>query len=170
MYHHHQARWLAGWMWGHSSFSRMKKTLKFIWSFKILKTRHDRDVNTFLNPFQIRAHFDMFFLATSKLVKSVPDRSCLMRPLLLPMSTGSMSLNQEISGSGFPLAAHSIVAVRVFSTTFSWGPISMVGKPWGIWFSKKQQQKNKTDRYKLTQQRKTCFWTYSDSFKMTMIV
>lgn len=65
----------------------------------------------------------------------VPERSCLMRPLLLLMSTGSMSLNQEISGSGLPLAAHSMVAVLVFSTTFSWGPISMVGKPWGIWFS-----------------------------------
>lgn len=42
-----------------------------------------------------------------------------MRPLLLLMSTGSMSLNQEISGSGFPLAAHNMVAVLVFSTTFS---------------------------------------------------
>lgn len=58
-----------------------------------------------------------------------------MRPLLLLMSTGSMSLNQEISGSGFPLAAHSMVAVLVLSTTFSWGAISMLGKPWGIWFS-----------------------------------
>lgn len=67
--------------------------------------------------------------------KFVPERSCLMRPLLLLMSTGSMSLYHEISGSGFPPAAHSIVAVRVFSTTFSWGPMSMVGKPGGIWFS-----------------------------------
>ncbi|TNN88372.1 hypothetical protein EYF80_001154 [Liparis tanakae] len=50
---------------------------------------------------------------------------------------GSMSLNHEISGSGFPLAAHSMVAVLVLSTTFSWGPISMVGKPWGTWFSEK---------------------------------
>ncbi len=63
-----------------------------------------------------------------------------MRPLLLLMSTGSMSLNQEISGSGFPLAAHSMVAVLVLSTTFSWGPISMVGKPWGIWFSENVQR------------------------------
>lgn len=58
-----------------------------------------------------------------------------MRPLLLLISTGSMSLNQVISGSGFPLAAHNMVAVLVRSTTFSWGPMSMVGKPWGIWFS-----------------------------------
>lgn len=85
-----------------------------------------------------------------------------MRPLLLLMSTGSMSLNQEISGSGFPPAAHSMVAVLVFSTTFSWGPISMVGKPWGIWFSEnlqrqklfsasrdtEQEIKNQTDKTK----------------------
>ena len=58
-----------------------------------------------------------------------------MRPLLLLMSTGSMSLYQEISGSGFPLAAHSMVAVRVLSTTLSCGPMSMEGKPWGTWFS-----------------------------------
>lgn len=63
-----------------------------------------------------------------------------MRPLLLLMSTGSMSLYQDISGSGFPLAAHSMVAVRVRSTTFSWGPMSMEGKPWGTWFSETQQQ------------------------------
>lgn len=67
----------------------------------------------------------------------VPERSCLMRPLLLLMSTGSISLYQVISGSGFPLAAHSMVAVLVFSTTFSWGPISIVGKPWGIWVSER---------------------------------
>ena len=60
---------------------------------------------------------------------SLPERSCLIRPLLLLISTGRKSLNQEISGSGFPLAAHSMVAVRVLSTTFSWGPMSMVGKP-----------------------------------------
>ena len=58
-----------------------------------------------------------------------------MRPLLLLMSTGSMSLYQDISGSGFPLAAHNMVAVRVLSTTFSWGPMSIEGKPWGTWFS-----------------------------------
>lgn len=34
-----------------------------------------------------------------------------------------------------PLAAHSIVAVRVRSTTFSWGPMSMLGKPGGSWSS-----------------------------------
>lgn len=60
---------------------------------------------------------------------SLPERSCLIRPLLLLMSTGRKSLNQEISGSGFPLAAQSMVAVRVRSTTFSCGPMSMVGKP-----------------------------------------
>lgn len=60
---------------------------------------------------------------------TVPERSCLMRPLLLLMSTGKKSLNQKISGSGVPLAAHNMVAVRVLSTTFSWGPMSMVGKP-----------------------------------------
>lgn len=48
-----------------------------------------------------------------------PERSCLMRPLLVAGSTGRKSLNQEISGSGFPPAAHSMVAVRAFSTTFS---------------------------------------------------
>lgn len=48
-----------------------------------------------------------------------PDRSCLMRPLLAVGSTGRKSLNQVISGSGFPLAAQSMVAVRVRSTTFS---------------------------------------------------
>lgn len=60
-----------------------------------------------------------------------PDRSCLMRPWLLKGSTGRKSLNQEISGSGMPLAAHSMVAVRVRSTTFSWGPMSILGKPNG---------------------------------------
>lgn len=60
-----------------------------------------------------------------------PDRSCLMRPWLLPGSTGRKSLNQEISGSGMPLAAHSMVAVLVRSTTFSWGPMSILGKPNG---------------------------------------
>lgn len=48
-----------------------------------------------------------------------PDRSCLMRPLLLDVLTGRKSLNQVISGSGFPLAAQSMVAVRDRSTTFS---------------------------------------------------
>lgn len=60
---------------------------------------------------------------------ALPERSCLMRPLLLPRSTGRKSLNQWISGSGLPLAAHSMVAVRVLSTTFSCGPMSMVGNP-----------------------------------------
>ena len=75
----------------------------------------------------------------SNVYNTIPERSCLMRPLLLFISTGRKSLNQEISGSGLPLAAHSMVAVRVFSTTLSWGSMSMVGKPWGIWFSGKQK-------------------------------
>lgn len=54
-----------------------------------------------------------------------------MRPWLAPGSTGRKSLNQEISGSGMPLAAHSMVAVLDRSTTFSWGPMSMLGKPNG---------------------------------------
>ena len=64
---------------------------------------------------------------------TVPDRSCLIRPLLLLVLTGRKSLNQEMSGSGLPLAAHSMVAVRVRSTTFSWGPMSIVGKPGAQW-------------------------------------
>lgn len=66
---------------------------------------------------------------------ALPERSCLMRPLLVAVSTGRKSLNQEISGSGLPLAAQSMVAVRAFSTTFSCGPMSMVGKPAGRWSS-----------------------------------
>lgn len=64
----------------------------------------------------------------------LPDLSCLIRPLK-PGSMGRKSLNQVISGSGLPLAAHSIVAVRVRSTTFSCGPMSMLGKPAGSWSS-----------------------------------
>lgn len=71
-----------------------------------------------------------------------PDLSCLMRPLLALGSTGRKSLNQVISGSGLPLAAHSIVAVRVRSTTFSWGPMSMLGKPGGSWSSEGRDRKN----------------------------
>lgn len=66
---------------------------------------------------------------------SLPDLSCLMRPLLVVVLTGRKSLNQEMSGSGLPLAAQSMVAVRVRSTTFSCGPMSMVGKPGGSWSS-----------------------------------
>ncbi|TNN78323.1 hypothetical protein EYF80_011563 [Liparis tanakae] len=44
-----------------------------------------------------------------------------------------------MSGSGLPLAAHSIVAVRVRSTTFNCGPMSMVGKPGGSWSSAKEK-------------------------------
>lgn len=44
-------------------------------------------------------------------------------------------MNQEMSGSGLPLAAQSMVAVRVRSTTFNCGPMSMVGKPGGSWSS-----------------------------------
>lgn len=54
-----------------------------------------------------------------------------MRPWLVLGSIGRKSLNQEISGSGMPLAAHSMVAVFVRSTTFSWGPMSILGKPNG---------------------------------------
>lgn len=67
--------------------------------------------------------------------EDLPDLSCLMRPLLLVVLTGRKSLNHEMSGSGLPLAAHSMVAVRVRSTTFSCGPMSMVGKPGGSWSS-----------------------------------
>lgn len=67
----------------------------------------------------------------------LPERSCLIRPLLLDVLTGRKSLNQVISGSGLPLAAQSIVAVRERSTTFSWGPMSMVGNPDGSWSSGK---------------------------------
>lgn len=70
----------------------------------------------------------------------LPERSCLILPLLVAVSTGRKSLNQEISGSGLPLAAQSIVAVRAFSTTFSCGPISMVGKPAGRWSSARRRK------------------------------
>lgn len=62
---------------------------------------------------------------------SLPERSCLIRPLLALGSMGRKSLYQVISGSGLPLAAQSMVAVRVRSTTLSWGPMSMLGKPGG---------------------------------------
>lgn len=67
----------------------------------------------------------------NKLELSLPERSCLMRPLLALGSMGRKSLYQVISGSGLPLAAQSMVAVRVRSTTLSWGPMSMLGKPGG---------------------------------------
>lgn len=67
--------------------------------------------------------------------EGLPDLSCLIRPLLLVVLTGRKSLNQEMSGSGLPLAAQSMVAVRVRSTTFNCGPMSMVGKPGGSWSS-----------------------------------
>lgn len=70
----------------------------------------------------------------------LPERSCLMRPLLVAGSTGRKSLNQEISGSGFPPAAHNMVAVRAFSTTFSWGPMSMEGNPEGRCSSADKEQ------------------------------
>lgn len=66
-----------------------------------------------------------------------------MRPWLLLGSTGRKSLNQVISGSGIPLAAHSMVAVLVRSTTFSWGPMSMLGKPNGRRSSETQNKKTK---------------------------
>lgn len=70
----------------------------------------------------------------------LPDLSCLIRPLLVLGSMGRKSLNQVISGSGLPLAAHSIVAVRVRSTTFSCGPMSMLGKPAGSWSSVRENR------------------------------
>lgn len=68
---------------------------------------------------------------TITLELSLPERSCLIRPLLVLGSMGRKSLYQVISGSGLPLAAQSMVAVRVRSTTLSWGPMSMLGKPGG---------------------------------------
>lgn len=75
----------------------------------------------------------------------LPERSCLIRPLLLDVFTGRKSLNQVISGSGLPLAAQSIVAVRERSTTFSWGPMSMVGNPEGSWSSGKIKLSSQTE-------------------------
>lgn len=75
----------------------------------------------------------------------LPERSCLIRPLLLDVLTGRKSLNQVISGSGLPLAAQSMVAVRERSTTFSCGPMSMVGKPEGSWSSGKIRNRSKTE-------------------------
>lgn len=63
----------------------------------------------------------------------------MIRPWLVVGSTGRKSLNQEISGSGMPLAAHSMVAVLVRSTTFSWGPMSILGKPNGSRSSEKME-------------------------------
>lgn len=80
----------------------------------------------------------------------LPDLSCLIRPLLVVVLTGRKSLNQEMSGSGLPLAAQSMVAVRVRSTTFNWGPMSMVGKPGGSWSS---AQTRRTLEKLLTRQR-----------------
>lgn len=68
-------------------------------------------------------------------MRCLPERSCLIRPLLLDVLTGRKSLNQVISGSGLPLAAQSMVAVRERSTTLSWGPMSIVGNPAGSWSS-----------------------------------
>lgn len=78
---------------------------------------------------------DSWICSHSLVRGSLPDLSCLMRPLLVVVLTGRKSLNQEMSGSGLPLAAQSMVAVRVRSTTFSCGPMSMVGKPGGSWSS-----------------------------------
>lgn len=69
----------------------------------------------------------------------------MMRPLLALGSTGRKSLNQVISGSGLPLAAQSIVAVRVRSTTFSCGPMSMLGKPGGSWSSGGRNGKSRAE-------------------------
>lgn len=80
--------------------------------------------SSFFKLFRLLCAYRFFFV-----LFFLPERSCLIRPLLLLMSTGRKSLNQDISGSGFPLAAQSMVAVRVRSTTFSCGPMSMVGKP-----------------------------------------
>lgn len=86
--------------------------------------------------------FDLLKCPEQSLLHSqhvVPERSCLILPLLVAVSTGRKSLYQEISGSGFPLAAQSMVAVRVFSTTLSWGPMSIMGNPWGSCSSAKQK-------------------------------
>lgn len=73
--------------------------------------------------------------------RRLPERSCLIRPLLVDVLTGRKSLNQVISGSGLPLAAQSMVAVRERSTTLSWGPMSMVGNPKGSWSSEESKHK-----------------------------
>lgn len=86
---------------------------------------------------------------------NIPDRSCLIRPWLSAGSTGRKSLNQEISGSGMPLAAQSIVAVRVLSTTFNWGPMSILGKPKGSRSSAQWHRKNTV--------RKHAEWVFIDS-------
>jgi len=86
----------------------------------------------------------------------------LIRPLLLDVSTGRKSLNQVISGSGLPLAAQSMVAVRERSTTFSWGPMSMVGNPEGSWSSTERssapvkQREHVIKRLQMTQYIKAC--------------
>lgn len=72
----------------------------------------------------------------------LPDLSCLILPLLVLGSIGRKSLNQVISGSGLPLAAQSMLAVRVRSTTFSWGPMSMLGKPGGSRSSVKEKKED----------------------------
>lgn len=59
----------------------------------------------------------------------LPEWSCLILLLLLDVLTGRKFLNQVISGLGLPLAAQTMVAPRECSTTFSWGPMSMVGNP-----------------------------------------
>ncbi len=74
-----------------------------------------------------------------------------MRPWLALGSTGKKSLNQEISGSGMPLAAHNMVAVLVRSTTFSWGPMSILGKPNGSRSSGRMQTHNESHHNLLTE-------------------
>lgn len=85
-------------------------------------------------------HSCIWVLILQPRTETLPDRSCFILPLLALGSTGKKSLNQVISGSGFPLAAQSIVAVRVRSTTFSWGPMSMLGNPGGNWSSGGREQ------------------------------
>lgn len=85
-------------------------------------------------------HSCIWVLILQPCTETLPDRSCFILPLLALGSTGRKSLNQVISGSGFPLAAQSIVAVRVRSTTFSWGPMSMLGNPGGNWSSGGREQ------------------------------
>lgn len=94
-----------------------------------------------------------------------PERSCLMRPWVC-VSMGRKSLNQVISGSGVPLAAHSMVAVRERSTTFSWGPISIEGKPAGSWSSEIHKNKQTLHSHLCLQWRASIFtrrrWSYAD--------
>lgn len=87
----------------------------------------------------------------------LPERSCLIRPLLALGSMGRKSLYQVISGSGFPLAEQSMVAVRVLSTTLSWGPMSIFGKPGGRRSSVGKNREREVEK-PVSQEFKTYLW------------